>query len=189
MNQQKKPRSSNFELLRITAMLMIISYHIFFHCISAQMTYPESPFTVPVVFKKLVILNTIAQFGNIGNALFLILSGFFMIRKGKNIEIGKTAFKLLTQLGFSVIVLIFASMAADFLYPHDNISLFGIDHFNGGSWYIGYYFMVIVLAFLLPEFFSCETRQESIQSISVNSLCLYSVYLVLQSPGRNGRRF
>lgn len=47
MNQQKKPRSSNFELLRITAMLMIISYHIFFHCISAQMTYPESPFTVP----------------------------------------------------------------------------------------------------------------------------------------------
>lgn len=37
-----KKRSSNIELLRITAMIMIIAYHLFLHCIKAQLTDSES---------------------------------------------------------------------------------------------------------------------------------------------------
>ena len=31
-------RNSNFELLRICAMLMIVAYHIFVHCVNVQLT-------------------------------------------------------------------------------------------------------------------------------------------------------
>ena len=34
----KTSRSSNMELLRICAMLMIVAYHIYTHCISCQLT-------------------------------------------------------------------------------------------------------------------------------------------------------
>ena len=38
----KTSRSSNMELLRICAMLMIVAYHIYTHCISCQLTDLQS---------------------------------------------------------------------------------------------------------------------------------------------------
>ena len=37
-----KQRRSNLELLRIVAMLMIIAFHIYRHCVSGQLTDPDS---------------------------------------------------------------------------------------------------------------------------------------------------
>ena len=53
----KKQRSSNFELLRIVAMFMIVLYHIYIHCISGQLTGGGSGlFVTPQFSKKLAIL-------------------------------------------------------------------------------------------------------------------------------------
>ena len=38
----KTSRSSNMELLRICAMLMIVAYHIYTHCISCQLTVEQN---------------------------------------------------------------------------------------------------------------------------------------------------
>lgn len=81
-------RNSNMELLRITAMLMIICYHIFYHCINVQLTDIDwisksgsNFFCYPRFSYKLCILAIISPMGQIGNAIFLIISGYFMVPK------------------------------------------------------------------------------------------------------------
>lgn len=76
----KKQRSSNFELLRIVAMFMIVLYHIYIHCISGQLTDGGTGlFTTPQFSKKLTILALIAPMGMIGNHIFILISGYFIL--------------------------------------------------------------------------------------------------------------
>lgn len=74
------------ELLRIIAMIMIIAYHIFRHCIYIQLidinsitTLGNGWFSYPSFFKRLCILAIISPMGQIGNAIFLIVFGYFMV--------------------------------------------------------------------------------------------------------------
>lgn len=83
-----KMRSSNIELLRNVAMLMIVSYHIVCHCVNVQLTDKGSMerlenglFNQPVFYKKLMLLDTFNTFGIIGNVIFILISGYFMIEK------------------------------------------------------------------------------------------------------------
>ena len=98
-------RNSNMELLRIIAMLMIICYHIFYHCINVQLTdldliykYGNDFFCYPCFSYKLCILAVISPMGQIGNAIFLIISGYFMAHK-EYIDLLKISKNLIFQLG------------------------------------------------------------------------------------------
>lgn len=111
----KPSRDSNIELLRIIAMVLIILSHIVIHCIGVQLTDTTSIirldnglFNNPVFYKKLLILVSFTPVGIVGNVIFVIISGYFMVNR--EINIGKTAKKLLIQLGYSVIILIIISM-------------------------------------------------------------------------------
>ena len=42
MDKNKKIRSTNIEILRIIAMLMIVIYHIVYHCINVQLNGGDS---------------------------------------------------------------------------------------------------------------------------------------------------
>ena len=84
----KKYRSSNMELLRICAMLMIILFHIVRHCVSIQLTdggsiarWGNGLFNYPAFYRKLLILVSIMPLGIIANAIFILISGYFMINK------------------------------------------------------------------------------------------------------------
>ena len=111
-----KTRSSNIELLRIMGMAMIIMYHIGCHCIINQLTDRGSMermgnalFTSPGFSRKLMLLDGINTFGIIGNVVFILISGYFMVGKGKNINLFDIAVKLLTQQGFVAIMLVVVS--------------------------------------------------------------------------------
>ena len=104
-------RHSNIELLRIIAMLMIIGYHIFVHCINVQLTDPTSItelhnfwYCTPQFSKKLCLLALISPMGQIGNTVFLLISGYFMVSK-KTINLGNISKKLLLQLVFAACML------------------------------------------------------------------------------------
>ena len=75
------------------------------------------------MYKKLLILASVSPMGQIGNGIFILISGYFMANKGKDIDLTKMSKKLLIQMGFTSITLTVMSMA----------------------WFIGYYFAVIVL--------------------------------------------
>lgn len=145
-------RHSNIELLRIIAMLMIIGYHIFVHCINVQLTDPTSItelhnfwYCTPQFSKKLCLLALISPMGQIGNTVFLLISGYFMVSK-KTINLGNISKKLLLQLVFAACMLGFASIALYRLAGDKPLALFDFDSFNWMSWYAGYYFLVIVIA-------------------------------------------
>ena len=153
--ESKKMRSSNMELLRIVAMLMIIVYHIVLHAVVQELTdlslieqFNNGLFNNPVFYKKLFILDFVMTFGTTANALFILISGYFMINKGNNIDLGKTAKKLLSHLAFATVVLVIASNVYFQFNKGFSIKMLGINEFNNITWFVGYYFLVIILAAL-----------------------------------------
>lgn len=172
MDNQKRGRSSNIELLRILAMMMIITYHIYCHCITDQLASADSPFNNPAFYKKLLLLATIAPWGQIGNAIFIIISGYFLINKGKNINLTKSAFKLLTQLAFASIALMFGTTFIHILRLTKAIEMYGINLFNGMSWYIGYYFVVTVVAYLFLNVFLVKLDRKKYITFLVSMLAI-----------------
>lgn len=164
----KKSRSSNVELLRVLAMFIIVLYHIVCHCVALQLTDSESMnrmnngfFNKPYFYKRLFLLIAISPFGQIGNAIFLIISGYFMTVKGKNINLAKVSQKLLLQLGFASISLVFISNIVYKILGNDTlISMESFLSFNDRSWYVGYYFIVIVIAALFLNKFLLGLKKE-----------------------------
>ena len=150
--EKKKTRSSNIELLRILAMFMIVIYHITCHCVTVQLTDPGSmgrtvvdTFNHPVFYTRLLILNSLMTFGIIGNAIFILISGYFMAtRGGTEVKIGSVSKKLLLQLGFASILLVCVPPIVHHLRPGIFINMFNITWFNGMSWFVGYYYLVVL---------------------------------------------
>lgn len=160
----KKYRSSNMELLRICAMLMIILFHIVRHCVSIQLTdggsiarWGNGLFNYPAFYRKLLILVSIMPLGIIANAIFILISGYFMINK-KQVDIIGIARKLLPQLVSTTVLLVVVTMlirgyvsgsSIAVLYGEgERIKTLDIQIFNSYYWFIGYYFSVIIIAAL-----------------------------------------
>ena len=77
MEEIKTKRQSNFELLRIFAMVMIVSHHLAVHGVVPEAFY-ESSSLLNKSFAAFLIPG-----GTIGVALFFMLSGFFLCGKEK----------------------------------------------------------------------------------------------------------
>ena len=148
-----KQRRSNLELLRIVAMLMIIAFHIYRHCVSGQLTDPDSMermgnglFSVPLFYKKLLLLTVFSSFGRAGNVVFMTLTGYFMVAKGREIRLIPIAKKLLLEQGYAAVLLLITSLLVFRRNPDSCTTLTEINLFNSMSWYVGYYFLVMLLA-------------------------------------------
>lgn len=75
---EKKERKSNFEILRILAMVLIISYHFVFH----------SNYNYGAINAHDFILRTFWLFGEIGVNLFMLISGYFMVHSKFSLKKG-----------------------------------------------------------------------------------------------------
>lgn len=167
----KATRASNIELLRIVAMFMIISYHIILHCVNVQLVNLASIeklqngwFNNPLFYKQLLALALMMPFGLVGNAIFIMISGYFLA--DKEIDMLKISKKLLSQLLFAAVTLVVAS--AIFIrqvstgdVPEALYSYIRIQYFNKMSWFVGYYFIIMLLAFcFLNRFLASLDRKK-----------------------------
>ncbi len=150
---ETKKRSSNLELLRIVAMVMIIAFHIYRHCISDQLTDPDSMermgnglFSVPLFYKKLLLLTVFSSFGRTGNVIFMTLTGYFMVAKSQKIRLIPIAKKLLLEQGYAAVLLLITSLFVFHRHPDTYTALTEVNLFNKMSWYVGYYFLVMLFA-------------------------------------------
>ena len=90
-----KERKSNFELLRIIAMILIISFHIVFH----------SEYEITTLNFNNYIIKVFWLFGEIGVNLFLLISGYFMIKSKISIKkILNLIFELIFYNSISAII-------------------------------------------------------------------------------------
>lgn len=131
---------------------MIIAYHIFYHCINVQLTdtnliaeLENGWYCHPWFSKELCILAVVSPMGQTGNAIFIIVSGYFMAHK-ESVDLTKISKKLLLQLGFAAMMIGFVSIFAYHSVTEFSVKLVQFSAFNGLFWYIGYYFVVMVIA-------------------------------------------
>ena len=175
-------------------MIMIIAYHLFLHCIKAQLT--DSPsisasgndcFCHPYFSKRLCILALISPMGQAGNAIFLMISGYFMAHKD-SVDLTKISKKLLLQLGFSAMLLGFSS-----IYAYTNIDRFPprlipFTVFNNMSWFVGYYFIVMVIAKVFLNQFLDKLDRKKLSHVPAGSVFSSSVWLERDHPFQFMRR-
>lgn len=147
--KETKERLSNFELLRILAIVLIIVHHIFVHVIRNQLGDVNlyacgEMFNTFSFYKKLVLLDYAAAFGKIGVNLFILISGYFLCER-LNIDIVKISKKLIGQLLFVTVVLVLGSFAFSWITNKGYIGAETISLFNQGFWFIGYYFLIVLI--------------------------------------------
>ena len=167
-------RQSNFELLRILAIFLVILFHVQQHGPEQQLLSSSGGyFNQPIIYLRLLILEFGSLFGPLGNGLFIIISGYFM-NANLNINTGKVAKKLLLQLGFAVTVLVLANAVWIVFFKKEELSL-GIAvlaDFNQGWWFIGYYFLVIILAKVFLNRFTAKLTQSQFKSLLLTLLAV-----------------
>lgn len=142
-------RETRYELIRIVAMILIIIHHIFVHCINDQICNPDigetsGLFNDFTVYKRLVITDYAYAAGKIGNVLFLMISGFFLINK--KFDISKQIIKIVSEMFFVTLFLMLIEVVHvrfELIKP-----MIELRQFNGGWWFAGYYISVIFIAWI-----------------------------------------
>ncbi len=146
--KKKETRDSNFEVLRILAMILIIMHHINGHILFFQMSpgiYPYNMyFNNPLFYKKLCLLACINTFGKIGDILFILISGYYLTSK-KEIDIKNVIIKLLSQLLFCTLVLLFVSNFYQMFIDNSLHDLQSFFLFNDDWWFIGFYLSIVLI--------------------------------------------
>ena len=147
---RKKERMSNMELARIIAMMLIVINHIFYNVIMYQLSptnnlyLPGEMFNNLLYYKKLTLVEFSLAFGKIGNTLFILITGYFLINKS-NIDVKKQSKKLLLQIIYCVIGLTLSSFIVSLIHPSFK-GLITIRSINDCGWFAGYYLLIILLA-------------------------------------------
>lgn len=156
-------RQSNFELLRILAMIMIILHHIAYHCIKIQLEDKSlyalgECFNQAVFFKRLLLPQILISAGKIGNIAFVLIAGYFLINK--DINITKQIKKIVSQLLFTVPILVLCSYLC---YKYCFNSFTGIQDLNlinNGYWFVGYYIGIIIISYFFLNGFIKKLTQK-----------------------------
>ena len=170
---EKTKRQSNFELLRIFAIVLIVLFHIQKKGPQRLLTGDYGYFAQPFIYPRLLILEFGVILGMIGNGVFLLISGYFM-NAAADINIGKIAKKLLLQLGFAVLVLVIANSVWIAFFKNDALTLGMVTKrdFNGNWWFVGYYFLVILAAKLFLNRFTAKLTRNQFKSLLLTVLAV-----------------
>lgn len=169
MHDTKFERQSNYELLRIVAILLIIAHHIVVHVFFQQLKdgtyisyYNNAWFNEPRFFLRLIIPEIFSPLGKVGVNIFMIISGYFMIEKNQ-VDIIKISKKVLSQLAFATVALMVSSFMVAFFFglKREFGSLITLNIFNDDWWFIGFYYIIVVVVaiFFSKFFFNCSKKQ------------------------------
>ena len=163
MKENKNERQSNFELLRIIAMIMIVAHHLTIHCFAVQLgdkslyALGES-FNKAIFFKKLLLPQLFMTGGKIANIIFVLITGYFLI--DQKINITKQIKKIFSQLAFVVPIIVFVSFL---FYRYHSNTFIGIQNFNilnSDYWFIGYYIGIISIAYIFLNKFLNKLKKK-----------------------------
>ena len=147
----KNQRMSNFELLRIVAMVLIIIHHLVVHCFEVQLTTESSIeqfnngwYNNPVFYPILFLPEIFNPLGKAGVAIFMLLSGYFLVERGKTVNLGKIASKLLGMIAFAVVLVTVGITVWQAIHPDPDIKLpiFELHAYNW--WFVGYYLIAVI---------------------------------------------
>ena len=136
----KNERNSNFELLRILSMVLIVMHHLALH--GGAMRY--SP---PYLFND-IFIQIISIGGKIGVNCFILISAYFLILKPVKFK------KILFLLSQVFVASLFCSFVYIYINGMSNVSLLNIliPFLNNGYWFVFYFILLLLIAPFLNSF-------------------------------------
>ena len=154
-----KERKSNFELLKILSILLIITFHFFWH---SGFT-PENG----TLLKK--ITDFISMFGELGVNCFGLITGYFCINKKFKI---KNVIKIFVQVLFYSMSIYLVSKFIFNIETPLYISLFALP--LGVWWYITAYTLVYLISPYLNKIINYSKRKKNFQMVML-LIILFSI--------------
>ena len=167
--KNNRQRNSNVELLKLFAILGIIIYHL-----SAPYTYTSSglDLNLSTLDLHIWVLQFFRYFGQIGNAIFIFCSGYYLIVLDFSL---KKALKLILEtLFYSYFFLVLLAIIARQEITLDILlhGLFPIQY--DSNWYINSYIFIYIFSPIINQFFR-SISQKKYFIIVIVLLLLFSV--------------
>ena len=193
---ETKTRQSNFELLRIISMLMIVAHHLSVHgCLDAIYYNIVATENLDAFSFNRLFVWTLYPGGQIGVALFMMISGYFVCRK-ENVSIQKVAHQIifyaftLTTLFFIVFSYLKLTNNAEILGIIDlgrpinelgkNLAAIILRPVTGGTWWFATtYVLIMLVSPLINRFLSGINKRGFILLLSTFFILYYCCPLKL----------
>ena len=189
-------RQSNYELMRIVSMLMIIGYHLSVHGVMYKYSNTfNNGIDKLVVWRKGSFTNQcITSFlqpgGEVGVAIFFMLAGYFLIDRKKGVNLQKlvcqglfygviaclivaSAFFLGVRPGLTKAIFILEACIESIISPYSN------------WWFLGTYILVVLLLPAIQSVFLKYDRNGQIKLLCLIWLFIYCINLLLNSGYAN----
>ena len=164
---RRRIRDSNFELLRLSAIGLVITSHFNYWSFNAT--------DLPLEFNANVLLKYFFTAGCVANIIFIILSGYFQIKS--HIKPQKIIALILEMYFYSILCL----LAAKFIFKQE-ISFEQLRNsllpFPFGNWFLVSYIILYLLSPFLNRFIHYLSRRELSRLIIVY-LMLFSILPIM----------
>lgn len=184
----KEERLSSYELLRIIAILFIIGYHFYYHILDSSTFSPGTidnlqellHHPVPegslyqiltsyssIFGKKIFVMDVFVNFGGqVGNMLFMMLTGFFLYDKELSLEKALSKIKYLGATVFYYFVIIFVILIPFQIQEIESKNFFfyfgGFNPFQltNSVWYLRYYIAMLFLILIVGKWLRSLNRKK-----------------------------
>lgn len=84
--KSNKIRNSSIELLRIIAIIIIIMHHFGVHGVFHVLDKSHNILIVDNLSWQIIFTQIVSWGGNVGNAIFVLITGYFLINKKVNVK-------------------------------------------------------------------------------------------------------
>lgn len=187
MNYIKTNHQSNFELLRIVAMLMIVAHHLCVHGVQ-QVLMPELAYKTYFLGSTInkIFVSLFYPGGTIGIALFFMITGYFLVEK-EEISIRKVCLEVLFYCLLAVLVFIILQIGYKYFgigysfseYSVVRRAIFAmgtlINPLFGVYWFVSTYIILCFLAPTINSFLSTLNKKGFIVLLLSTWIILYFV--------------
>lgn len=162
-SSQAPARSSNIELLRILAMLLIIGHHISVH---SGFGFPAETITVNRLWIEFIRIG-----GKLGNCIFVLITGYFMVQS--TASPARKLVKLWFQMATYTMVcctLFYLFGGASFSWKEFVKAFFPII-FGSRWWFARTFFILLLLSPFLNKLLHALTRAEYRAMLAIMTVC------------------
>lgn len=170
-----KVRNSSVELLRIIAMIIIIMHHFGVHGVFHVLDKSHNILIVDNLSWQIIFTQIVSWGGDVGNSIFILITGYFMINK--NVNYKKIILLFFSIFLYSWVIEILYFGLLDMPYFVKMIIRESIPIYFGNNWFVSCY---IVFSFFIPfinKFLNNISKKEYIIFI----LLVFIFYIFLPS--------